>query len=487
MKDNTVSAENSNYKKKEIQESLFSMLEKSGIETEFRPIIFESLLYMFKHDSIDYENLNGDFIYSTDQTSYNISTGALRTSRRRVLRGMMKSCLFIVALIVTASLPRTRRKFENTALLFGFEERFLNANKENDNLIENLRGRLPSLFNDVDHILFESRNNPISSFLDSRSRTVPVLALRVLRDNFTIKSRWKIVFKVVILIWTTIRHHWAIFFIAPDRIFLEFPIWQMMLTKLNFRLVTTQSKLALLPALFYVQRSDRNIVWYSNNSLPFTRVGHKPIEPDAAVNSLYIDHHYVWSNSHKDFLVSQYPYSKVTVAGPIVFETATSDTPSKQEPTGILFFDVTPFENLEFETFYTSKMCSEAIKDLADTASELGVRLHLKPKRPYLLRQGEKIQHSRGYVDLLHKLESQKMITLLDSRVEIIGAILSSHVVIGLPFTSPVLLSSQLKHPSIYYVPIDVGNWEIPPERDGIAVVQGKTQLLKYLSNLPIR
>jgi polysaccharide biosynthesis PFTS motif protein len=482
-----MSPESTNYKKKEVEESFFSMLEKSGMETEFRPIIFESLLYMFRHDSTDYQNLNGDFIYSSDQSEYNISTGALRTSRKRVLRGMMKSCLFIFALIVAASLPRTRRKFKNTALLFGFEERFLNSNKDIDNLIENLRGQLPSLFDNVDQILFESRNNLISSFLDSRSRNAPVLALRVLRDNFAIRSRWKIVLKVIMLVSTTIRRNWAIFFVAPDRIFLEFPIWQMMLTRLNFRLVTTQSKLALLPVLFYVQRSDRHIVWYSNNSLPFNREGHRPIEPKVAANSRYIDNLYVWSNSHKEFLVRQYPYSKVTVAGPIVFETTKHDTSSEQELKGILFFDVTPFENLEFETFYTPRMCSEAINDLADIASELGVRLHLKPKRPYLFRQGERVQHSRGYVDLLHKLESQNKVILLDSQLEVLGAILSTNVVIGLPFTSPVLLASQLKRPSIYYVPIDVGNWEIPPERDGIAVIQGKIQLLEYLSNLPIR
>jgi hypothetical protein len=473
-------------KKRKIEESLFSMLEKSGVGIEFRPIIFEFLLHLFRVESRDYRNNKSEFIYSTDQTSFDISTGALRASRKRVLRGIWRLSLFMVALIMAASLPRTRRKYANTALLFGFDKEFLNSDIAIENLTKNLRGKFPILFKDVDQILFESRNNAISSFLDSRSRTIPILAFRVLRDNFTVKSSWIMVTAIIKSTFKTIRHNWDIFFIAPDRIFLEFSIWQMMLAKLNFRIVTTQSKLELLPAPFYVQNSNRTMVWYSNNCLPFNKIGHKPIDPEVAVNSGFIDHHYVWSDSHREFLAHRYPNSEITVVGPITFKTSKIDAPHQQEPKGILYFDVIPFDNLEFETFYTSKMCREAIIDLADVAEELGVRLYLKPKRPYLLGQGAKIQHSESYVKLLYKLESQKLVTLLDSRVEIAGAILSSHVVIGLPFTSPVLVSSQLKRPSIYYVPIDAGNWEIPPERDGIAVIQGKNQLLDYLYSLLI-
>jgi hypothetical protein len=53
--------------------------------------------------------------------------------------------------------------------------------------------------------------------------------------------------------------------------------------------------------------------------------------------------------------------------------------------------------------------------------------------------------------------------------------------VIGLPFTSPVLAASRLNRPSIYYAPLEAGDWDIPSERDGILVVRGKKHLFDYL------
>ena len=56
-------------------------------------------------------------------------------------------------------------------------------------------------------------------------------------------------------------------------------------------------------------------------------------------------------------------------------------------------------------------------------------------------------------------------------------------VVIGLPFTSPVLISSYLNRPSVYYVPGEIDDWDIQSERDNISVIKGRTQLLYFLSN----
>ena len=55
-------------------------------------------------------------------------------------------------------------------------------------------------------------------------------------------------------------------------------------------------------------------------------------------------------------------------------------------------------------------------------------------------------------------------------------------MVIGLPFTSPILAATRLNRPSIYYAPLDVGEWNLPPERDGILVVRGKKDLFDFLN-----
>jgi hypothetical protein len=484
VEENIKRTSGSNVGKREIEDSLFSMLEKSGMGTEYRPIILESLLSVFKLELNKLESKENGVILAADGTSFDTSTGTLRVSRKRVLRGIVRVAFFMVALIATATYSRGKRKYVNTAILFGIEERFLNTQEAIVGLSEYLRKKFPDLLKDVDQILFQSRNNAFFSILSWGGSTFPIIALRILRDNFTFKSRWRIILSVSKLVREMVQSNWNIFFIAPERIFLEFPIWQMMLTNMNFKLVATQSNLELLPTSFYLQNSNRSMVWYSNNSLPFNKIGCRPIEPEIALNSSFIDHHYVWSESHKEFLAHRYPNSEITTVGPITFEASKLDVLLQREPEGILYFDVTPFDNLEYETFYTSKMCSEAIRDLTEVAEKLSVRLHLKPKRPYLLGQGAKIQHSESYVKLLYKLEGQKLVTLLDPYMEITDAVMSSQVVVGLPFTSPVLVSSQFKRPSIYYLPLDSGNWDIQPERDGIAVIQGKDQLLEYLSSL---
>jgi polysaccharide biosynthesis PFTS motif protein len=226
------------------------------------------------------------------------------------------------------------------------------------------------------------------------------------------------------------------------------------------------------------------MVWYSNNSLPFNKIGHKSIAPSVATNADYIDHHYVWSKSHKEYLEYRYPKASITVVGPILFEPLDPLASKQLAPKGILYFDVTPFDNLDFETFYTTKMCSEALGDIAQVAQELGVQLELKPKRPYLRNQGLKYQHSVSYLAQLDQLESEKMLTQLDSGVSITESILNCQVVIGLPFTSPILAASRLNRPSIYYAPLVAGDWDIPSERDGILVLRGKRQLIDYLISI---
>lgn len=182
----------------------------------------------------------------------------------------------------------------------------------------------------------------------------------------------------------------------------------------------------------------------------------------------------------------RYPNAQISVVGPVTFEIKKENPIIQQDSKVVLFFDVTPFDNLEYDSFYTFKMCSETINDLIEVAADLGVSLHLKPKRPYLLDNRAKVQHSESYVNLVLKLESENLLKLLDFREEIESLIGSSQVVVGVPFTSPVFVSAKLNRPSFYYIPLDVGNWEIPLERDGILVIRGKTNLKDQLKAVMI-
>ena len=466
----------------DLKVSFFSLLEKSSVDRKYWPILFESFLSLFKIDTSTQIESKNSVIYSPDRSTFNFAEATLKVSQKRLIRSVVRSTHFITLLTIATFAPKIKKIPGNSILLFGFEYRQIKTNMAKQNLIWNLRMILPDLPEDSSVFLFESRQKIWQKSHSSRSNTFPYVAIGVFRGRYTFMNRLAILLSVTKLALRMLRNNRHLFFLAPERAFLEFPIWRLLLPDLNLRLLTTQSKLELLPVAFHAQAGNRAMVWYSNNSLPFNKIGHKSIVPNIAANSDCIDYHYVWSTSHKEFLEYQYPKAKITVVGPILFEPPNLLEPNRPEPKGILYFDVTPFDNLEIETFYTTSMCSEALADITQVAQKLGFRLQLKPKRPYLRNQGLKLQHSVKYLAQLDRLESQKMLTRLDPGVSIRKSILNCQVVIGLPFTSPILAAHKLNRPSIYYAPLDVGEWDLPPERDGILVVRGKKDLFDFLN-----
>jgi hypothetical protein len=468
----------------ELEDAFNAMLKKSNVALEYKPILFESFLSLFKLDSSTHLSDMSPVIHSPDNSTFCFSTGTLKLSRKRAFRGLYRSTLFILIMTMATFLPKSKKNLAGSALLFGFEDRLIESDEAVRNLIQSLKKTFPQLLSDKREFLFESRRKGWFKPLSSKGNTYPYAALRVLRDEIPLKSRLVVLFSILKLASKMMGKNWNLFLLAPERAHLEFPLWRSLLTDSDFCLIATQSKLELLPIPFYVQSENRLMIWYSNNSLPFDKTGCKSLTPSIATNSNFIDHHYVWSESHKTFLKYRYPNAEITVVGPILFEPEVDDALMQIQPEGILFFDVTPFENLGFETFYTPRMCSESVEDLSQVAQELGCRLRLKPKRSYLRSKKNQFQHSASYLKQLDQLEFEDLIIRLEPTALITESILNCQVVVGLPFTSPVLVASHLNRPCIYYVPLETEDWDIPNERDGIPVLRGKKQLLDYLSGI---
>lgn len=468
----------------ELKLSFYKMLEESSVSREFWPILFESFRSTFKVDSFTKIEIANSIIKSTDNSTFNFLDSVLNVSRKRIIRGIFISSYFILLLVFAALTPRSKRLISKPTLFFGFELRFVKNQIAKQDLIHNLDTILPNLVRDGHDFLFESREKLKQKFYLQRSSVFPYVALKIFNGNYRLKNRLTILNSVVTLASKMMIRNRNVFFLAPERAFLELSLWHILLVKSNIEMITTQSKLELLPVAFYAQTGNRSMVWYSNNSLPFHKIGHKSIAPSVATNSDYIDRHYVWSRSHKEFLEKQYPKSNISVVGPILFESQDSYTLKRTEPRGILYFDVTPFDYLKFETFYSIKMCSEALLDLIQIAQALGIQLLLKPKRPYLRNQGSKFLHSAYYLTELDRFETNRMLTTLDPGVSIRESILNCQIVIGLPFTSPVLVAAMLDRPSVYYAPLDAGDWELPSERDGILVIRGQKDLFEYLNGI---
>jgi polysaccharide biosynthesis PFTS motif protein len=59
-----------------------------------------------------------------------------------------------------------------------------------------------------------------------------------------------------------------------------------------------------------------------------------------------------------------------------------------------------------------------------------------------------------------------------------------SSLVVGIPFTSPVILAKEMNIPCFYYVPDSASNWEIGKRQDDIAVIIGRSELSAFIQNM---
>jgi polysaccharide biosynthesis PFTS motif protein len=145
----------------------------------------------------------------------------------------------------------------------------------------------------------------------------------------------------------------------------------------------------------------------------------------------------------------------------------------------ITIFDVTPHEvDLYKNTIYTYHNSKEFIEDILITAEIISTKLkyeisvYIKPKREY-----HNI-HSKKYLSYLKKQINNGRLFELPYDVDLYKTILASKVVIGFPFTSPVVIGQELKVPAAHYSSSD-----ILCKYSETDMIQSKHGLQKFLLN----
>jgi len=244
-------------------------------------------------------------------------------------------------------------------------------------------------------------------------------------------------------------------------------------------LITTQSTMNNLPTAFQIENSsfNRKMFWYSTNMQPITKQGLTP-KKEIFSRSLdrSIDMHYVWDLSSKQFLSSG-GITRVKTVGSILF---IKPEPVNLENTdfNIAFFDVTPFE--QADTYYTTeRMCANLLK-IVEISSQLSIKVNLKinllvkPKRVF--HEG----HSRAYIQMLYKFEKEGKLQILKPEVNIYGIASSVNCIIGIPFTSPVVVGRELKTPSVYF-DTHKDNYQLPLTSNGFQVISDEAQFISWL------
>lgn len=261
-------------------------------------------------------------------------------------------------------------------------------------------------------------------------------------------------------------------------ILFELAVWYTIKAE-KITLVTTQSTMNKLPVAFEISNSsfDRKMFWYSTNSQPILKKGStlkRPIFSESL--NLSVDMHYVWDLDSKDFLLSD-GITKVKAVGSILFVKPELFSRHNSE-FYLVYFDVTPVENAE--TYYTSeRMCANLSKIVQITSqfwtkNKMRINLLVKPKREI------NANHSREYIQLLNNYEVDGLLKILKPDVNLYGIASSVDCIIGLPFTSPVVVGRELKIPATF-IDLHKDDFHVPQTQNGFHVISEDTQLISWL------
>ena len=222
----------------------------------------------------------------------------------------------------------------------------------------------------------------------------------------------------------------------------EFVVWYVIKEE-RIHIITTQSTMHILPVSFRIPNSKftRKMFWYSTNSQPIMKrnaAGEKPNFSEYLNSN--VDLHFVWDLNSRNFLESN-GISRISIVGSILFVKRETISVSKKG-LNLAYFDVTPFENAN--TYYTEKRMIENLCTLNEIVEKLSletgesINLLVKPKRE------TKGSHSRKYIEQLESFERYGQIQMLRPETNLYGLIANADVVIGIPFTSPVVVGREM-------------------------------------------
>lgn len=243
------------------------------------------------------------------------------------------------------------------------------------------------------------------------------------------------------------------FLILKEYVFDEV-IYNELDSRLVKNLITTQSHLMYQPLIF--QKKDpsfeRIMIWYSANSVPIPyadpEISRITLKSEI-FRSIDIDEHWVWTQSHAEFL-NKVSGQRVLTKGSMMFYNATFDK-LVDKNIDVLVFDVTPVKDFAQNNIYNESEVKNFLLDIVGAASQISQDISIKLRVCVKPKRDAASINSAAYLRLLKDLKSSGLIDVLNPYENLYNLISSSRVVIGYPFTSPVWIGLELDIPSIFY------------------------------------
>jgi len=257
--------------------------------------------------------------------------------------------------------------------------------------------------------------------------------------------------------------------------------------------ISTQSNVFKLSMIFYHSKCcgiSTNMFWYSANSIPLTLKDSRMAIDNSYLIQSNIRKHFVWNDVNAS-LVARYNLDcKVEICGSILFYTNTPQAYSKVKANqiSVIIFDVTPFSSLQGPVLYTDELVTCFLKDIFEllkhNKKNFDISIRLKNKRIIVNNPLKKSIYPIGqkYSAMVEEIKESVEVVNLKASLSLYDLIRECDLVLGLPFTSPVLIGQELGIPSAFYMPEMYTDFKIPNSFGNIRVLKGKKQLHRFFS-----
>jgi polysaccharide biosynthesis PFTS motif protein len=244
---------------------------------------------------------------------------------------------------------------------------------------------------------------------------------------------------------------------------------------LDFLYTTNSSYLRQNTVFYLADHLESFMFWYSENSFPKLS--------DANISTFDYDHfkgikvgkHLVWTSEFAKFL-SKYVESQLQPIGSILFY----PKPIRDFPKAdidVLVFDVTPQTKNRSVDFYSPQRCTDFLKSLISLQEHLlegKLLFGIKPKREFLNL------HDANYVSLIKTLDKQLGgWTVFNSSENLYTLIMRSRVIVGIPFTSAILVAKELGKDCCFF--IESNDLDFPDQFNEVPIYTDRKSLEKFV------
>lgn len=337
-------------------------------------------------------------------------------------------------------------------------------------------------------VLIEVRNVLWNKTYESTKTTIDI-PLRIYSDNFSIIKKikcWISMCSRFFKITKLQRANKTMFLVMKEHVFDEV-VYQNFDLDLIEKLITTQSNFAYQPLIFEYDEviTKRLMLWYSSNSIPlnYKKNNVQRFEANPAVyKNMKIDEHWVWTEKHKSYL-RNFTRAQILVKKSLMFYEQERQK-TLNNTFDVVIFDVTPKKDVNISNFsiYTTdemiRFITEILKcvELIKTQFTLEVRVALKHKR-------ESSKHTPPeYSQFVQSKIRNKEISIVNSNQNLYDLIESSKLVVGFPFTSPVIIGQELNKPSIFYCSSSL--LKLAPRSESDSFLQSEKSLYAYMTKV---